>query len=431
MKTRKSGWSRRRLLQTAGIGSILGGAGITVEAKSSSHKTAAPSIYDELGVRTLINGQGVVTFYSCTLMPPEVHRAMERASEHYVEIVELQRAVGARLAKFAGTEAAMVCSGSAACIAQATAACIAGMDPDKIYRLPDTEGMKNEVILTHRSPWDRGIALCGAKLVVVNSMDELESAFNERTAMMEFAYGDSGPVKLEDAIAACKRHGVPFMLDGAAECPPFERLRMLASFRTDLFCVSGGKGLMGPQCSGILFGRKDLIEAALHNGSPFEGSICRPMKVGKEEIVGVLAAVEWSSKRDYQADCRVWESRLNYIAKTINAIPGVQAKIYYRKVGNEVPHLAVLWDEQAFGLTKQECIEALRNGDPHIEVYNGMGRELVRRSDPQPKQERQKTDAEYVISITSNTLQQGDERLVAQRLKQILKPASEHARQVA
>lgn len=427
MKTRKSAWSRRRLLQSAALSSLLGGAGAAAEAKSAAHKATktTPSIYEELGVRTLINGQGVVTFYSCTLMPPEVHRAMERASQHYVEIVELQRAVGARLAKFAGAEAAMVCSGSAACIAQATAACIAGMDPDKIYRLPDTEGMKNEVILTHRSPWDRGIALCGAKLVIVSSMDELESAFNERTAMMEYTYGEGGPVRLEDAIAACKRRGVPFMLDGAAECPPFERLKMLASFGADLFCVSGGKGLMGPQCSGILFGRKDLIEAALHNGSPFEGSICRPMKVGKEEIVGVLAAVEWSSKRDYQADCRVWESRLNYIAKTINSIPGVRATIYYRKLGNEVPHLAVVWDERAFGLTKQQCIEALRNGEPHIEVYNGMGRELVKRTDPQPKQERQKTDAEYVISIASNTLQPGDERFVARRLKEILKPAPE------
>ena len=118
------------------------------------------------------------------------------------------------------------------------------------------------------------------------------------------------------------------------------------------------------------------------------------------------------------------ESRLNYIAKTLNAIPGVQAQVYYRKVGNEVPHLAVLWDQKAFGLTKAQCVEALRNGEPHIEVYNGMGRELVKRSDPQPKQERQQTDAEYVISITSNTLQPGDERLVAQRLKEILKPAS-------
>jgi len=246
--------------------------------------------------------------------------------------------------------------------------------------------------------------------------------------MMEYTYGETGPVTLKEAIAICKRRGVPFMLDGAATCPPFERLKTLASYGADLFCVSGGKGLQGPQCSGILFGRKDLIEAALHNGSPFEGSICRPMKVGKEEIVGALAAVEWSSKRDYAADCRVWEARLDVIAKAVNALPGVHAEIYYRKQGNEVPHLAVHWDEAAFGLTRQQCIDALRSGDPHIEVYNGMGRELVRPTDPQPKQERAANDSPYVISITSNTLQPGDEKRVAKRLAEILKQAVDRAR---
>ena len=420
---------RRMFLQGAGISPLLGGFARPARAAAAAKTNpASQSIYAELGVRTLINGQGVVTFYSSTLMPPEVHRAMERASEHYVEIVELQRAVGARLAQFAGVESAMVCSGSAACISQATAGCIAGTDPEKIARLPDTEGMKNEVILTHRSVWDRGIALTGARLVVVQSLAELEAAINEKTAMMEYSYGYTGPVKLEEAIAICKRRGVPFMLDGAAMCPPFERLRDLARLGPDLFCVSGGKGLLGPQCSGILFGRKDLIEAALRNGSPYEGAICRPMKVGKEEIVGVLAAVEWSSKRDYRADCRVWESRLQHIAKAASAIPGVEAEIYYRKVGNEVPHLAVRWDEQAFALTRQQCIDALRNGDPHIEVYNGMGRELVKQEAPQPKQEPRPGEPARVISITSNTLKPGDEKLVVQRLKEILKPASDRAR---
>src|SRR6202166_258912 len=136
-------------------------------------KQAVDNIYAELGVRTLINGRGVATFYSGTLMPPEVHRAMERASEHFVEIVELQKAVGARLARFAGTEAALVCSGSAACISQATAGCIAGTDIDKIGRLPDTSGMKNEVIVTHRNIWDRSIALVGAKLIVVDDLKQL------------------------------------------------------------------------------------------------------------------------------------------------------------------------------------------------------------------------------------------------------------------
>src|SRR5215471_21599090 len=217
--------SRRRFLKYAGAG-LAAPRGLA----AAKPKSGSDSIYAELGVRTLINGRGVATFYSGTLMPPEVHRAMERASEHFVEIVELQRAVGARLARFAGTESALVCSGSAACIAQATAGCIAGTDPDKIGRLPDTEGMKNEVIITHRSPWDRGIALTGAKLVIVNSLAELETALNEKTAMMEYTFGETGPVKLEEAIAICKKHNVPLMLDGAATCPPFERLKTLASF---------------------------------------------------------------------------------------------------------------------------------------------------------------------------------------------------------
>ena len=188
--------TRRRFLQLAAA------LGLAPAAEPAAQKISTPagSIYDELGVRTLINGQGVVTFYSCTLMPPEVHRAMERASEHYVEIIDLQRAVGARLAKFVDAEAAMVCSGSAACIAQATAGCMAGTDPEKIYRLPDTEGMKNEVIITHRSPWDRGIALTGAKLVIAKNLEELESAINEKTAMMEYAYGESGAMPLKEAI---------------------------------------------------------------------------------------------------------------------------------------------------------------------------------------------------------------------------------------
>jgi L-seryl-tRNA(Ser) seleniumtransferase len=410
--------SRRKFLHGAASMPLL-----ATPPASKTH-SASGSIYAELGVRTLINARGVATFYSSTLMPPEVHRAMERASEHYVEIVELQRAVGARLAKFAGTEAAMVCSGSAACIAQAAAGCIAGTDPEKITRLPDTAGMKDEVILTHRSVWDRSIALTGAKLVVVKSIAELEAAVNDRTAMMEYEYGDSGPVKLEDAIAVCKRRGVPFMLDAAAMCPPFERLKYLAGLGPDLFCVSGGKGLFGPQCSGILFGRRDLIEAALRNGSPYEGSICRPMKVGKEEIVGVLAAVEWSSRRDYKADCRTWEARMQHIINELSTIPGVKTELYYRRIGNEVPHVGLSWDEQALGLTRQDVVEALRRGEPQIEVIGGQLREMVKKEAPVPRKERPAANEPVrLISIVSNTLRPGEEKIIARRLKEIFRRA--------
>src|SRR5690348_2856443 len=190
MKRKERGASRRWFLSSAAAGSLLAGTGTAPSYAGTKAKLPAESIYAELGVRTLINGRGIATFYSSTLMPPEVHRAMERASENFVEIVELQKAVGVRLAKFAGTESAMVCSGSAACISQATAGSIAGTDPEKISRLPDTEGMKNEVILTQRSVWDRSIALAGARLRVVHSVAELEEAINPRTAMMEMEYGD-------------------------------------------------------------------------------------------------------------------------------------------------------------------------------------------------------------------------------------------------
>ena len=410
--------SRRRFLQTAGAGSCLT---TFSTAQAAAVKTSMGSIYAELGVRTVINGRGVATFYSGTLMPPEVHRAMERASEHFVEIVELQKAVGARLARFAGTESAMVCSGSAACISQATAGCIAGTDVDRIGRLPDTAGMKNEVIITHRNIWDRSIALTGAKLVVVENAGQLEAAINGNTAMMEMEYGDERNIKLKDAIAICKRRGVPFLLDAAPMCPPFERLKFLAGLGPDLFCVSGGKGLFGPQCSGVLFGRKDLIEAALRNGSPYEGAICRPMKVGKEEIVGVLAAYEWSAKRDYKADCRMWEARMRHIADEVRAVPGVRPEVYYRTIGNEVPYLAVSWDERALGITRQQCVDALRSGDPQIEVIGGIYREVVQNAaEPPFKELTHPGEPERLLSIASNTLKPGEERIVARRLKEIL-----------
>jgi len=425
MPTRSFPGSRRRFLQYASAAGLAAPQSVA----ATKAKMSTDNIYAELGVRTVINGRGVATFYSGTLMPPDVHRAMQRASEHFVEIVELQKAVGARLARYAGTEAAMVCSGSAACISQATAGCIAGTDLDKIARLPDTNGMKNEVIITQRSVWDRSIALVGARLILVQSRKELESAINANTAMVEIEYGDERAVKLKDALAVSKERGVPLMLDAAPMCPPFDRLKMLADLGPDMFCVSGGKGLFGPQCSGVLFGRKPLIEAALRNGSPYEGAICRPMKVGKEEIVGVLAAFDWSSKRDYKADCKVWEARLRHITDEAGAIPGVRTEVYYRTLGNEVPYAAISWDEAALGLSRQQCVDALRSGDPQIEVIGGVYREVVQKSAEPPFKETPHTgEPERLLAIASNTLKPGEEKIIARRLKEILGPPAQRAR---
>jgi len=405
--------NRRRLIQSAAVAPMLGAVAERVA------KAAAPNIYAELGVRTLINARGVATYYTGTLMDPVVFKTMEGAAAGYVEIVELQRAVGARLAKFVGAEAAMVSSGSAACIAQATAGCITGLDDEKISRLPETDGMRNEIIITHRSAWDRSIALTGAKLVVVRSLKELEAAINEKTAMMEYEYGDTGPVPLQEAIVICKRRNVPFMLDAAPMCPPFERLRYVADLGPDLFCVSGGKGLFGPQCAGILFGRKPLIEAALRNGSPYEGAICRPMKVGKEEILGVLAAVQWSAKRDYRADCREWEARIQFIARQLASVAGIETEMYYRQIGNEVPHLAIRWNQEKLGISRQVVVDRLRKGEPQIEVIGGPIVEMVRAGEVAPVLIPSFGEPDRLISIVSNTLRPGEEKIVARRLKEI------------
>ena len=172
-----------------------------------------------------------------------------------------------------------------------------------------------------------------------------------------------------------------------------------------------------------------MIEAALRNGSPYEGAICRPMKVGKEEIVGVLAAFDWSSKRDYKADCKVWEARLRHITDEAGAIPGVRAEVYYRTLGNEVPYAAISWDEAALGLSRQQCVDALRLGDPQIEVIGGVYREVVQKSAEPPFKETPHTgEPERLLAIASNTLKPGEEKIIARRLKEILGPPAQRAR---
>ena len=165
---------------------------------------------------------------------------------------------------------------------------------------------------------------------------------------------------------------MPFLLDAAVACPPFERLKTVAALGPDMFNVSGGKGLFGPQCSGALFGRKHMIEAALRNGSPYEGAICRPMKIGKEEIIGILAGYEWSSKRDYKADCNMWAGRMQHIVDEMRTLPRLRAEIYYRTIGNEVPYVALNWDEEALKIDDLQVVDALRTGDPQIEVIGGV-----------------------------------------------------------
>ena len=282
---------------------------------------------------------------SGSLALPEVRQAMDYAARHFVDIFELQRAVGRRLAELSGAGSGMVTSGAAAAMAAAAAACMAGADHEKIWRLPDTSGMKDQVImLGGRIPFDSALRVTGAKLVVVRELEELEAAIGDGTAMIYTCWLGE---KLQQAVAIAKKTGVPIMLDDAAGIPPFENLSLYAGMGLDLYCFSGGKGLRGPQSSGVLLGRRDLIEAALAQSTPWEGAVCRPMKVGKEEIIGVLTAIETWARLDLDELNRDWLAKVESIAKIAESVPGSQPKSRYPREPTATPH----W--QYFGTSRR------------------------------------------------------------------------------
>ena len=334
-------------------------------------------IYARIGARTIINGRGTYTYLSGSVELPVVREAMHAASYNYINLYDLQAAAGAYLAKIAGAESAMVTSGSAGAISAATAACLAGSDPVKIYQLPDLTGMKSEVIMMGaRSAFDSAIRLCGPKLVVVRTADDLKAAINPNTAMIYNAIQrDDDSIK--KILAISKPAGVPMLVDAAAGIPPFENFSRFAKLGVDLYCFSGGKAMCGPQDSGLLLGRKDLIEAARYNCAPWEGSICRPMKVGKEEIMGVIAAIDYWSKADPNAQFKEWQQRAERMQAAIKDIPGVATDIIVPPNSNSFPTLTITWDEKKFGMTVMQCAQQLREGEPSIETLTPVNPSVV------------------------------------------------------
>jgi L-seryl-tRNA(Ser) seleniumtransferase len=417
--------NRRTLIKWAAAAPVYGliaARGVSEKLAAATGKSPTIDVYRRLGVRPFINARGTWTYLSGSLELPEVRTAMDAASRHFVDMFELQRAAGKRLGELAGTESGMVTSGAAGAMAAATAGCIAGTDPAKVWQLPDTTGLKNEVVmLGGRSAFDSAIRLAGAKLVLVRSLEEFAAALNERTAMVYTTWlGD----RLEKALPIAKQARVPLMLDDAAGIPPIDNLKLYAKMGIDLFCFSGGKGLRGPQCSGILLGRKDLIEAALAQCSPWEGAVCRAMKVGKEEIIGVLAAVESWIKQDLDALNKEWSKRVERIAKIVETVQGVTTEIKIPEGGNRYPTLTVLWDEDAWGFTVADCDRALRDGEPRIEVLTASNPSLVPAVHEGWQAGRKRTERrQNRLQVISMTLQDGEELIVGRRLREILKSA--------
>ncbi len=382
------------------------------------------NVYTRLGVKTVINCRGTWTYLSGSLQFPEVRAAQTEASHHFVNMVELQNAAGRKLAELTGAESGMITSGAAGSMAASAAACMAGTDPAKIWQLPDTTGMRHEVIMAGgRSAFDSAIRLTGANLILVESPEEIANAINDKTAMI---YTTDLGDKLAMQLAIAKAHSIPMLLDDAAGIPPADNLKLYAQMKIDLYTFSGGKGLQGPQCSGVLLGRKDLIEAAMRNSAPWEGAVCRAMKVGKEEAIGALTAVETWLKIDPRKLYGEWNARVDRIAKLVETVPGVTTSVYIPDDGNRYPTLKVSWDQDAWCYTIQDCVNHLRASDPVIEVLGADNpslvpavREGIQKAKPTRK-ERQRVNH---IELVSMTIQPGEEMIVGQRLRELLSAA--------
>ncbi len=409
-----------KLLAAAPLLTQIGARELYAQAATAIGRDPRQNVYTQLGIKTVINCRGTWTYLSGSLEFPEVRQAQLEASRYFVNMFDLQRGVGRRLAELTGAESGIVTSGSAGAMSAATAACMAGSDDKYIWQLPDTTGLKHEVIMVGgRSAFDSAIRLTGAKLVLVYSSDELTNAINENTAMI---YTTDLGEKLQQELAIAKDHKIPLLLDDAAGIPPADNAKLYAKMGIDLYCFSGGKGLCGPQCSGLLLGRKDLIESALMNCNPREGAICRPMKVGKEEIIGCLTSLETWLKTDEKKLYAEWNGRVDRIRKLVETVPGVKTDIYIPDDGNRYPTLRVSWDTHAWGFSITDCVQELRAGDPVIEVLGPDNPSLVtavREGQPNRK-ERKEPDH---IELISMTIKPGEEIVVGQRLRAVLRAA--------
>ncbi len=335
------------------------------------------AVLERLGLRPILNASATLTKLGGSVMPPEVVDAMVDAARSYVDYHEMQRRVGERIAELTQNEAAYVSSGAAAGLVLATAACITGTDPAKIAQLPDLTGLKNEVIVhrSHRNGYDHGVRQVGVKLVEIGVGGthawELEAAINEKTAAIFWFQGvmtGHGDLPLETVIEIANRHNVPVVVDAAAQLPPMENLWRFTQMGVALAVFSGGKELRGPQSSGLVLGRKELIEACRLNGSP-NHSIGRPMKVGKEELAGCLAAVERYVNLDHKAKALADEQTVAEWCAAWNHVPGVKAqRSFPNEAGQPLPRVHVTFDSHALSMSRDAIVDALHSGEQHIEV---------------------------------------------------------------
>ena len=371
--------SRRSLFRS---GAALAAAGVSVSVPVPA--SAAPAhalelgdnLFQSIGVTPLVNCRGTFTIISGSQSLPEVKRAMEAASHAYVHLDELMDAVGQRLAELTKAEWGMVTAGCAAALTHATSACIAGGDPEKMQRLPNLTGLKNEVVVPRyaRNEYDHAVRMLGVKMVEVDTAAQFEAAIGPQTAMvmiLSCPAAEKGELSIENAAAIARGKGVPVLVDAAAETLTIPNIHL--QHGANLVAYSGGKCLRGPQAAGLLLGQKDLVRAAWINSAPHH-AFGRSLKAGKEEIMGMLAAVEMWVKRDHDAEWKQWQAWLDAIAGQATQVPGVTSEILQPEdLSNHAPRLRLHWDAAKLGITGSEVEEILLHGQPRIVVGGSSG----------------------------------------------------------
>jgi len=392
----------RKLFPTAGA-AAAGSVGV-----SGFGETGNP--YEELGVPPVINCEGTMTVLGGSILRPELEAVMAMAGRHFVSIPDLEVAAGKRIAemlKLPAEYTALVNSGAAAAIQSGLAGILTGDNEALIRQLPDVTGMKSEVIIqkSHRNPFDHQLRSTGVKLVEIETREQLRSAVNDRTAMMHFSNfaNAEGQIKVDEWVKLAKQYNLHCMNDAAADTPPVSHLWDYTNMGYDLVTFSGGKAMRGPQCAGLLVGRKDLVAYALLNNSPHEDTLGRSQKVGKEEIIGMVKALEIYLKEDHDALAKEWQEHLAGIARELTKIPGVSTSFFTPDIANHVPHMQITWDSK-ISVTAQQVSKLLRNSKPAIVIGGGEGRPG--------------------LVMCSFMLQPGEDKIVAEQLSHILREHS-------
>ncbi len=398
-----TGFSRRDLFRQGGMLAAAQALGGSIQRAVAAPLEIGANMYRSIGVRPIINARGTFTIITGSQTLPEVKRAMEQASRSFVNMDELMDSVSARLAELSGAEWGIITAGCAAGLTHCTSAAIAGGNPERMQRLPNLAGLKSEVIVPEYSHnvYDHAIRMLGVKLVIVKNKAELDAAFNERTAMAYILAGpnDDGPLGTRVVAEATRRHNVPLVVDAAAEILTLKPNVHLAR-GANVVAYSGGKCIRGPQAAGLLLGEKKWLRGAWINSAPHH-AFGRSVKVGKEEIMGMLAAVEMWVKRDHKAEWAMWESWLNQIATSVKRVDGVTTNVRQPSadLSNRTPELVVQWDPAKLGISGQDVFKVLLETEPRINLARSSANS---------------------VAVVPYQMQAGDERVVADRLYGVL-----------